>query len=350
MKVNNKMLKAVFEIQNPSQNKKCNDHAMQVISSLAPKGCTIIRNRGNLLIRKGGPTGPHPYFLAHMDQVHSYAPFMSLRLKDNVLSAVDGNDKQCGVGGDDKCGIYLALEMLHRLNHCTAVFVRDEEVGCIGSGEVPLTWFDHASFVLQADRNNRTFDVIRDTNGMTCASDEFIAAVLALPQASRHSENTGSVTDIGELASRGLGVSMINISSGYHNPHSHTEVVHLDELQIACDLAYAIATTMGNHRWSHKPFDNWPTYKSYTTTSKWKWSKNNTWDDIDKELAADTFQPHSGYRDKLIADLEDLGYCRYYDQLDKATTDDLEELLISYEMSEELDSYSVTANHKPVLV
>jgi hypothetical protein len=184
---------------------------------------------------------------------------------------------------------------------------------------------------------------------MTCASDEFIAAVLALPQASRHSENTGSVTDIGELASRDLGVSMINISSGYHNPHSHTEVVHLDELQIACDLAYAIATTMGNHRWSHKPFDNWPTYKSYTTTSKWKWSKNNTWDDIDNAPVAD-FHPHSEYRDKLIADLEDFGYCRYYDQLDKATTDDLEELLFSYEMSEELDSYSVTANHKPVLV
>lgn len=355
MTLNTKRLKAVFEIQNPSCNRRCNDEAMRIISSLAPKGCTIIRNRGNLLIRKGGPTGPHPYFLAHMDQVHSYAPFMQLRMKDNVLSAIDGNNQQCGVGGDDKCGIFLALEMLHRLNHCTAVFVRDEEVGCLGSGEVPLTWFDHASFVVQADRNNRTFDIIRDTNGMTCASDEFLAAVLALPQASRHSENTGSITDIGELASRGLGVSMINISSGYHNPHSHTEVVHLDELVIACELAYAIATTMGDYRWSHKPTSSWPTYKfDYGKVSKWKWSSKNTLDTFDtiddgQDPLADVYLPHSAYRDDLIADLEDLGFCRHYDQLDKWDTKDLEAMLYSSEIEDDIDDYTISAKPKPAL-
>lgn len=351
IQLNTKRLKAVFEIQNPSRNKRCNDEAMRIISSLAPKGCTVIRNKGNLLIRKGGPTGPHPYLLAHMDQVHSYAPFMQLRMEDNVLSAVDGNDQQCGVGGDDKCGIYLALEMLHRLNHCTAVFVRDEEVGCLGSGEVPLTWFDHASFVVQADRNNRTFDVIRDTNGMTCASDEFIAAVLALPQAAMHSENTGSITDIGELARRGLGVSMINISSGYHNPHSSTEVVHLDELEIACELAYAIATTMGDYRWAHKPCDMWYPYQSYGygKASKWKWSSNNKLDDLDdtQDPLADVYLPHSAYRDDLISDLEDLGYCRHYDQLDKWTTEELEDMLCSIDSVADADEFdSITPQPK----
>ncbi len=348
--LNTKRLKAVFEIQNPSSNRRCNDEAMRIITSLAPKGCTIVRNKGNLLIRKGGATGPHPYYLAHMDQVHSYAPFMQLRMKDNVLSAVDGNDQQCGVGGDDKCGIYLALEMLHRLNHCTAVFVRDEEVGCLGSGEVPLSWFDHAAFVVQADRNNRTFDIIRDTNGMTCASDEFIAAVLALPQAGMHSENTGSITDIGELASRGLDVSMINISSGYHNPHSSTEVVHLDELEIACELALAIATMMGDYRWTHKPSDSWRSYRSYSgpiTASKWKWSNNNTLDDIEDPLA-DVYLPHSAYRDALIADLEDLGFCRHYDQLDQWDTKDLEDMLYSSEIEDDKSSYTISTKPQPI--
>lgn len=350
IQLNTKRLKAVFEIQNPSRNKRCNDEAMRIITSLAPMGCTIIRNKGNLLIRKGGPTGPHPYFLAHMDQVHSYAPFMQLRMKDNVLSAVDGNDQQCGVGGDDKCGIYLALEMLHRLNHCTAVFVRDEEVGCLGSADVPLTWFDHASFVLQADRNNRTFDIIRDTNGMTCASDEFLAAVLALPQAGMHSENTGSITDIGELARRGLGVSMINISSGYHNPHSSTEVVHLDELEIACELAYAIATTMGDYRWSHKPTDMWYPSYNYGKVSKWKWSSNNTLADTDdtEDPLADVYLPHSAYRDDLMADLEEVGYCRHYDQLDKWSTQELEDMLYSSEIEDDTNNYTISAKPQPI--
>lgn len=259
------LLLSVFAIQNPSRNKACNDHAMRVIESLAPKGCTVVRNGGNMLIRKGPAKGPHPYYLAHMDQVHDYVPFMQVHVNGNVLHAIDGNDDQTGVGGDDKCGIYLALRMLHMLPHCTAVFVRDEEIGCLGSGKVPLAWFAHAAFVIQADRNNRTMDVIRDTNGMECASDEFIDAILGLPIccAAGHKENSGSITDIGELASRGLAVSMINVSSGYHNPHTHREIVHLDELSVALQLAYEAASLLGDTCWAHTPTSNWYAPSSY---------------------------------------------------------------------------------------
>lgn len=255
MKHDKALLLDVFHIQNPSRNRACNDHAMKTIEGLAPPGCTVVRNRGNLLIRKGPAKGAHPHFLSHMDQVHDYAPFMKVIINGNVLSAVDGNDKQCGVGGDDKCGIYLALRMLWLLDHCTAVFVRDEEVGCLGSGEVPLEWFKHAAFVIQADRNNRTMDIIRDTNGMDCASDGFIDALMGLPIAiaAGHGEASGSITDIGELAERGLGVSMVNISSGYHSPHSCRETVHLDELGIACQLAFEAASMLGGEVWGHEP-------------------------------------------------------------------------------------------------
>jgi hypothetical protein len=87
MEHNMKLLKQVFSIQNPSNNKACNDHAMSTIIGLAPDGCTVVRNKGNLLIRKGAATGPHPYFLAHMDQVHDYVPFMTLEVQGNVLAA-----------------------------------------------------------------------------------------------------------------------------------------------------------------------------------------------------------------------------------------------------------------------
>ena len=249
------LMLAVFAIQNPSRNRACNDHAMAEIIRLAPEGCTVVKNKGNLLIRKGDASGPHPHFLAHMDQVHDYAPFMQVIISGNVMHAVDGNNEQHGIGGDDKCGIYLALTMLRTLPHVTAVFVRDEEVGCLGSAVVPLEWFDHASFVIQADRNNSTMDVIRDTNSMNCATDEFMEAILQLPitKAAGHSDAYGSITDIGELAERGLPISMINISSGYHHAHTSREVVHLDELGIACQLAYEAATTMGSVVWGNAP-------------------------------------------------------------------------------------------------
>ena len=331
------LLLSVFAIQNPSRNRACNDHTMQTIIGLAPEGCMVIRNKGNLLIRKGPATGPHPYFLAHMDQVHDYVPFMKVRVSGNLLHAVDGNDAQTGVGGDDKCGIYLALLMLARLDHCTAVFVRDEEVGCLGSAEVPLSWFDAAAFVIQADRNNRSMDIIRDTNGMTCASDAFMDGLDELPIvcAAGHTENTGSVTDIGELSGRGLPVSMVNISSGYHNPHSHTEVVHLDELGIACQLAFEAASLMGMTCWHHIPESqyfggkswDYPTRKGGGST--YGGYASEEWMPRSEEQEA-TFEEEQDakLREATIRKLVDeYLYDREFDCLDVWETEDLLDLL-----------------------
>jgi putative aminopeptidase FrvX len=314
MKHDKKLLKAVFAIQNPSRNKACNDHTIAVIRQLAPRGCTMVQHRGNLLIRKGAADGPHPYFLSHMDQVHEYVPFMTTHIDGNILSARDGNGEQCGVGGDDKCGIYLALMMLHELPHCTAVFVRDEEVGCCGSREVPLSWFDHAAFVIQADRNNRTMDIIRDTNGMQCASDEFMAAMLALPTAitNAHSEDTGSITDIGELASRGLGCSMVNISSGYHNPHTNHETVDLYQLLVALNLAFDAATLLGNVKWEHEPKDMWASPSGYGYGGYGEYTSPYS---------------DSAYRKSLIDELISYGYDRHLSGLDDLSILQLERLL-----------------------
>lgn len=354
--IDNRLLKKVFNIQNPSHNRWCNDRAINIIRGLVPAGCTVVRNQGNLLVRKGPASGPHPYFLAHMDQVHQYEPGFRLCLHspgNSILTARDGNGKQTGVGGDDKCGIYLALAMLHELEHVTAVFVRDEETGCHGSGSVPLTWFDHAAFVIQADRNNRTMDIIPDTNGYCCASDEFVEAILNLPtaKANQHRRAEGSVTDIGELASRGLGVSMVNISSGYHDAHMHTEYVKLDELRVACNLALEAAMFMGTNKWEHVPtcnysfggawgkgeskaytsgifFDNAYTLAKSKGKSKGKLPKGY-WDDLDEDPPNSSIQDSLEAMEKedLIEELLDWGYDRQLHNLDIMTVDQLSLML-----------------------
>ena len=338
-----KLLKAVFTIQNPSNNKACNDHAMSTIIGLAPDGCTVVRNKGNLLIRKGAATGPHPYYLAHMDQVHDYVPFMSLQVQGNVLTAFDGNDKQTGVGGDDKSGIYLALMMLRHLDHCTAVFVRDEEVGCQGSGVVPLEWFANAAFVIQADRNNRTMDIIRSTNGMDCSSDKFFDAMLGLPicVAAGHKEAYGSVTDIGELSSRGLCVSMVNISSGYHEPHSSRETVRMDELSIMLEVGRQAAALLGDQAWHHVPEDEYAHYKgygkSYASPSYGKptyTGLEDDWSSYNGDLRAGDHLPDDAdtEREEIIRLLvADHGFDREFDGLDQLETVDLDDMLYEYE-------------------
>lgn len=346
--VEHEMLERIFMLQNPSNMRRCNDYMIEQLIDLAPEGVTVVRRRGNLLIRKGASSGPHPYYLAHLDQVHDYAPFMELAVEEfkhggELLCAYDANDRQHGVGGDDKCGIYLAMVMLHKLDHVTAVFVRDEEVGCQGSSEVPLSWFKHAAFVIQSDRNNTTMDVIRDTNGMTCASDEFLSSILELPIAVEqgHSENTGSITDVGELASRGLEVSMINISSGYHHAHTDDEYVDLRELDVSIILAYEAAQNLGDIKWHHKPTSSWgkrskrwsyTEYDEFTTPrydsglqSELREAGFEYGHQVDDWTPTDeVFSNFNNYsRQEVIDGLEEFGYDRNFDALDHFDDGDL---------------------------
>lgn len=334
MKINKSLLLSVFEIQNPSRNRACNDEALRVVRSLLPAGCAVKIKGGNMIATKGSADKVRPIYVAHLDQVHDYAPFMRLHIKGDVLSAADGNGEQCGVGGDDKCGIYLALEMLHRLPDVSAVFVRDEEVGCIGSGLVPLSWFDRAAFVLQADRNNRTFDVIRKTNGLRIASDDFFERVLNLPACDGHDEATGSITDVGELARRGLDVSMVNISSGYHDPHQRTETVRLSELATACDVAMQAGQVLGHHQWGHTATSTYvrPSYtlpamyggSSYKSRSFDQWAFDD-FDELPAPKAPAIAPAWSADREALICELVGWGYDRDLDGLDSMSDDELEQ-------------------------
>lgn len=215
-----------------------------------------------MLICKGDPDAVQPCFLAHTDQVHCYQPgfkvdVIHVKGVGSCVVAYDGNDEQCGVGGDDKCGIYLCIRMLMapEIPNCKVVFVCDEEVGCVGSRRVPLSWFDNVSFVLQGDRRHDTADLITSTNGYEISSEEFTEAMLGLSSAvsGGFQENEGSVTDVGELGRRNLRVSMMNVSCGYHFAHTDSEYVVLSELAITENLFFEAATELGTTEWHHNP-------------------------------------------------------------------------------------------------
>ena len=347
--VETEMLERIFLLQNPSNMRRCNDHMIEQLIDIAPDDITVVKRRGNVLMRKGKPSGPHPYFLAHLDQVHDYAPMMELAIENykgggELLCAYDANDRECGVGGDDKCGIYLAMLMLHRLDHVTVVFVRDEEVGCEGSADVPLSWFKHAAFVIQSDRNNTTMDIIGDTNGMNCASVTFLDEMCSLTTAIEHGHttNTGSITDVGELASRGLEISMVNISSGYHMAHTASEYVDLRQLDVSIALAHEAAQKLGDRKWKHKPTSSW---QSFSKRKNYSWGGSSRYDSafspsspVQKALAtldaqeieeftlddAPCFVNHESYtRDEVIDGLEEYGYDRNFDALDHFDDGDL---------------------------
>ena len=85
----------------------------------------------------------YPCVVAHMDTVHDcYKDFQIYQTGDNLFAMDTHSVRQVGIGGDDKVGVFIALEMLRTLKHMKVVFFTNEEIGCVGSSRARLSFFE----------------------------------------------------------------------------------------------------------------------------------------------------------------------------------------------------------------
>jgi hypothetical protein len=190
-------------------------------------------NAGNLwLWRDDAPAGPAPWIVAHMDTVHPITGngIHVARVGDCLTGIDPVTMEQTGIGGDDKCGVYAALHLLRENPAVRVLLTVDEETGGHGAYAADLAELRQARFILQADRRGGA-DFVRKISGRTLASDEFESAVASLLEVHGFRPcDHGGFTDIGVLVERRVGVSVANLSAGYHNPHRSTEYIDLRDL------------------------------------------------------------------------------------------------------------------------
>ena len=106
----------------------------------------------NLYITKG-VADSFPCVVSHMDTVHEIYKDFKIYEQSDCLFSWDGElKKQVGIGGDDKVGVFVTLEALEKFDNIKVAFFVDEEIGCVGSREADMEWFEDVGFVLQCDR------------------------------------------------------------------------------------------------------------------------------------------------------------------------------------------------------
>lgn len=164
--------------------------------------------------------GTVPVLLAaHMDTVHKErcSIICSSQNGDCIMSPQ-------GIGGDDRCGIFMILETIKELR-CSVIFTEDEEVGCVGAGKfcksgikpgVPL------NYIIEFDRKNANDAVFYD-----CDNPEFEEFVT--DKAIGFKTAWGSCSDISDIAPH-LGIAAVNLSCGYYNQHTQHEYVIMSEM------------------------------------------------------------------------------------------------------------------------
>lgn len=255
------LLQSILQIE--SESYKCDEMSQFLFAHAKSMGMSVSEDEtGNLYIVKG-KADTYPCAVAHMDTVHKITGhgigIITVGHRVTGLNCV--TMEQTGIGGDDKCGIYAALQCLERLPACKAAFFVDEEVGCQGSSRAELEFFKDCRFILQADRRGGG-DWVSDISGYL-GSKEFQKAVKPFLKRHGYKPCSGMMSDVMELRDNKVGVSAANMSAGYHNPHFANEFIDLKQLDNCIEMMVAISTHLTEpfpfvcERAAHTQFEQW---------------------------------------------------------------------------------------------
>jgi len=222
-KLNYGLLKKLYAIHSPSGKEyKMIKFLVSYIKSL-PGDIKLGKDAyGNLYAWKG-ESETYPCIVAHLDQVqrtHS-KDFRAIETRDIIFGYSPSNHQIEGIGGDDKNGIFIALEALKKYDCLKVVFFKEEEIGCQGSSHAEMSFFDDCRFVIQCDRKGNS-DLITSIGCTDLCSEKFIQDID--PEKWGYKEEQGMMTDVETLKEKGLSVSACNLSVGYWNPHSDEEI------------------------------------------------------------------------------------------------------------------------------
>jgi len=259
------------------QSKSFNDTEMMVFITnslqelnLKFKDIKVERDSyGNLYVTKGKATN-YPMIVCHTDTVHDIVDGYRVYQQNDILFAFsDSVKRQVGIGGDDKAGILIALQSLVDLESVKVIFFRNEEVGCIGSRysiDNHSSFYSNCSFILQGDRKGSK-DFLITSGGTEMCSKEFSEACEPYKSLYGFKDGIGISTDVDKLSAKGVGISCVNLSSGYYNAHSDKEYINIVELGNTYSLVYDICINLGDTVFQHEGKSTY-TYKSYTPSKK----------------------------------------------------------------------------------
>lgn len=309
MKKNEKqLLLNILDVQSYSyETKRMEAFIIKYIEEL---GLECIYDNGNIYVTKG-VSDSYPCIVSHTDTVHKIIPddhFTIIANDEFAIGYDKGTMSPTGCGGDDKVGIFICLQMLQEFDAIKVAFFADEEVGCVGSYDANVEWFNDTRFVLQCDRRGNA-DFINSIYGTQLQSKRFKKAVAPILSKHGYKPTSGMLTDVYALKSIGVNVSVANMSCGYYNPHMDDETIVFADVQNCLDMCRTIFTEM-TEVYAHKAdvsqsrdyYSN--PYKPYNTSYGSRYgSYNDDWDDWDMP------------KDKAInKDDEDIEYYNTHEQ------------------------------------
>ncbi|CUU70963.1 peptidase T-like protein [Campylobacter hyointestinalis subsp. hyointestinalis] len=178
-------------------------------------------NGGVLALPKGA--NKYPLICIHLDTINTHK---KAKLKpddliiDGDIISLNTKAKAVCLGGDDRAGVYIALQLIKAKKPFAFGFFKDEEVGCHGSSSLSsyINSLDNVTAFIGLDR--RGADEVA-----TYGYDN--KELINIFESKGYIEAVGSVTDASNLSTLSdKGLACVNLSVGYYNEHTNKEILN----------------------------------------------------------------------------------------------------------------------------
>jgi putative aminopeptidase FrvX len=216
----------------------------------------------------------YPMFIAHTDTVHQKVDKIIVK-EENLsrphtfgkkfddqevlcLKAYTEDGNPTGIGGDDKCGIFICLELLKSLDKVKIGLFVSEETGCHGSSNCDVSFLKDVGYITQYDApGNHLITEICSGVQLFERGSEFFQKTLPLIENGFGGEvliQSHPYTDISQLKKKS-DVCCINMSCGYYNMHSSQEFISIKDVEDAINIGKNMVETLGlkKYKYEYKP-------------------------------------------------------------------------------------------------
>ena len=216
-----------------------------------------IDNLGNMYLIKG-TADYYPCFVAHLDTVHQKVDMV---VEEEMLPNAQGESKlslkayeeisgePTGIGGDDKAGVFICLELLKEMEVCKIFLAVAEETGCNGSREANPDFFKDVGYAIQFDSTeNNTMS--KTLMGVPLFEEKgtFINKVKNTIKEHgltewKHHPYTDTM-----ILKNNFDFSCLNFAAGYYNYHTSEEYVVVEDVQNTLNLAKKVVEILENKK------------------------------------------------------------------------------------------------------
>lgn len=232
----------------------------------------------------------YPMFIAHTDTVHTIDTINVVEeqhkkphtfginyddTKYTMLKAYNDEGNPTGIGGDDKNGIFIALELLQILPKVKVGLFVSEETGCIGSSECDVNFLQDVGYAVQFDcptdklitetcSGIKLFD--KDSKFFKTIKNVFVETM----EIDRAILQNHPYTDVSQIKKKG-DFACINLACGYYNMHTKSEMVCIDDVEKSINVGKEIVNKLGLTKHTYEApkitygyYDDYDDYESET--------------------------------------------------------------------------------------